>query len=84
MTAPDDIEARPKSTAPASKPQTLGGQLRSPLALTLGAGLIVVLGVTMGLVLGRSTSNQGSAAPRPAAAVSGATDAPAVSAFCAA
>lgn len=80
MVAPDDLKSGPESTAARSKPQTLGGGLRSPLAFTLGAGLLVVLGVTMGLVLGRSTSNKGLAAPRQAAAVSGAASVPAISA----
>jgi tetratricopeptide (TPR) repeat protein len=80
MAVPDDLETGLESIAVTSKPQTLGGRLRSPLALILGAGLLVVLGVTMGLVLGRSTSNEGLAAPRQTAAVSGAAGAPAISA----
>lgn len=80
MTAPADREARLELSAAASKPQIRGPWLRSSLALTLGAGFLVVLGVTLGLVLGRSTSSGGSAPPRPAAAVSGAARAPAVSA----
>jgi len=80
IVVPDDLVTGPESTAAGSKPQTLGGRLRSPLALTLGAGLLVVLGVSVGLILGSSTSKEGLAAPRQAAAVSAAAGTPAISA----
>ena len=73
-------EAKHGPPRAASQAAMLGARLRSPLALTLGAVLLMVLGVTTGLVLGRSTSDRGPAATRPPAAASGPAGAPVVSA----
>lgn len=63
----------------AARASTAGARLRSPLALACGAGLLLVLGLSMGLLLARATSDERAAAAPPAAAAGGAVRARVVS-----
>lgn len=59
---------------------SVGARLRSPLVLTLGAVVLVVLGVAVGLLLGRSTSDERAGVGPGAVAMSAAPSGAAVSA----
>lgn len=59
-----DAEREERSARAAAPPRgALGAQLKSPLALTFAAVLILVVGLGVGILLGRSTSDAPGGAP---------------------
>lgn len=63
-----EAEERPGRTRAAAARPALGVRLRSPLALTLGAVLLLLAGATMGVLLGRSSDERASGATAASAA----------------
>ena len=57
---------------PAAAPAaTLGGRLKSPVGLTVGAVVLLVLGVGVGILLGRSASDERGAVPAASMSTAG-------------
>lgn len=62
---------RPAERREAALRAPVGARLKHPLVLALGAVVLLVIGVAVGVLLGRSTSDERLAAPAPPSAASG-------------